>query len=371
MRILLLAFAFKSEYHVLRCLSQNGAEVHILGINLAKGLSSSRYCSSYHELHYNPLFMPLNKVIEEINSFTENLKIDYVVPSDIISTKLMISIKDSLSSKTPLLPDMDSFNKLNNKWSFYEFCKSINIPTPRTYSFSTISDLRSAFNRRELSLPLIIKPTDRMGGSDIHILKNEADFKKLINLDYQPILAQEYISGRDCGVSMVCKNGVIISASFQRHFNWGYEFDNKESLTKYLSIIAQKINFSGIAHFDLLEIEEDKTFTFIECNPRSWYSIDYLMLAGLNYPLLSLDDYDYSDHNKVYLDKKVSLKVNKSLFKSLLNPQKYNKTDINTFIYYLSDPVPYISERFAIYDDQKISGPGSLVDQIEYFHAIP
>jgi hypothetical protein len=184
-------------------------------------------------------------------------------------------------------------------------------------------------------------------------------------------LAQEYKSGRDCGVSMVSKNGVIISTNFQRHFHWGYEFKNNEILNKYLSIIAQRTNFSGIAHFDLLEIEEDKTYTFIECNPRSWYSCNYLMLAGLNHPLLSLDDYDYSNNNKKYLDEKVSLKVNKSLFKSLLSPQNYNKTDINTFIHYLSDPIPYISERFAIYDDIKKEGAGSLVDQIEYFHSIP
>ena len=370
MKILLLAFSFKTQYHVLRCFSQNNAEIHVLGSNLARGLSYSRYCSSYHEFHYNPLKMTLQNAAREINKIAEDLDIDYVVPSDIISTKLLIRIRDSIFTKVPLLPDINTFNKLANKWSFYQFSKEIDLPVPKTYNFTTPSALISSISNGELSLPIIIKPTDGMGSYDILIIKNQSDLEKLRNVTYHPILAQEYLSGRDCGISMICKNGAVISSCFQRHYSWGYEFDNKHEINNFMKQIAHQTNYSGIAHFDLLEIVEDKSFVFIECNPRSWYSIFALMLAGLNYALLSLDDSHYNSHAKLYLDSKVQLKVNKALFKSLLNPFNYRSIDIKTFTHYLSDPIPYISERFSIYDDLSSTGPGSIVNQIDLYNAI-
>lgn len=370
MRILVLAFSFKTQYHVLRCITQNGAEVHVLGKHLAKGLTYSRFCSSYNEFQYDPRTTNLLSAAQEINDLINELDIDYVMPSDIISTKLLICLKNDLSTKLPLLPDIETFNILNDKWSFYHFCCDLGLPVPKTYCLPDISSIISAVNKNNLPLPLILKPTDMMGGADIHILRNQSDFSKITSLKSKSILAQEYISGPDCGISMVCKDGEVICSCFQKHYSWGYEFENKPMLNEYLKSIALKTNYNGIAHFDLIEIEEDKKYVFLECNPRSWYSAYALMLAGLNYPILSMNNYDNYKNEKLGMKEKILISVNKHVFRKLFNPFSLSHSDWITMMYYLSDPIPFFLERFSFYDDQALSGEGSLIDQVNYLNAI-
>lgn len=370
MKILMIANSFKQQYHVMRCASLGGHEVHVLGKYLSRGLSYSNYCSSYNVFNFDYQKMHISHAMNEINNIIKKYNIDIVLPSDIISTKLLILCRNSLRTKTTLLPEMKIFNLLNNKWTFYELCGNEKILTPFSIKYDSLENLKSAINKDIIKIPFVAKPLDKMGGADVIIVRNNDDISLLENINYTPILVQKYVQGCDCGLSIIAKNGKLISSLFQRDVSTGYVLEYNKTLHHIAKNIAKKLHYTGVAHFDLVETVPNQEYYFIECNPRFWYSIFAPLVVPMNFVQLAFDMGNPDDISKIIEGKKINIKINKSLFKSFINPIRLNEYDIEMMRYYMRDPVAYYFERTSIFDDQKIVGSGSLNDQINILNEI-
>ena len=189
MKALLLAFSAKQQYHAMRCACDAGYTVHVLGKDLARKLRLSRYCSSYQEMNYTPGVASLDAAVEEISEAARRLSVDVILPSDVVSTKLLTLIADRLPAPTCALPDPDIFEKLNDKWWFYQFCRREKIPTPATWLFQSAEEASSALVNQDIPLPVIVKPIGRMGGSGIFAIKTKADLTRLARATYSPLLS--------------------------------------------------------------------------------------------------------------------------------------------------------------------------------------
>jgi hypothetical protein len=362
MKALLLAFSAKQQYHAMRCAQAAGYTVHVLGKNMARKLRLSRYCSSYQEMSYTPGVTPIESAVEEITEAARRWSVDVVLPSDVVSTRLLTLIADRLPAATCSLPDAAIFEHLNDKWWFYQFCEREKLPTPKTWLFQSAVEAASALAQKEIPLPVIVKPIDRMGSSGIFAVKTEADLELLAKTTYSPLLLQEFIEGRDCGMAMVCHRGKVVACSFQRHFEWGYQYDDDPRIRAMAERIAAATNFHGVAHFDVREADGAGALTLIECNPRYWYSMFALSLAGLNYLKLSLETESLDPENPLRVGKK-EVRVNRFLLQRFLSGATLNECDWRTLKYYLSDPVPIIQERLRLLDDDRAGITGSLEEQ--------
>jgi glutathione synthase/RimK-type ligase-like ATP-grasp enzyme len=165
--------------------------------------------------------MPIEAVVAEIAEEARRLSVDVILPSDVVSTRLLTLIADQLPVRTCSVPDPATFENLNDKWWFYNFCRRENLPTPQTWLFETSQDLWNALHKNEIPLPVIVKPTNKMGSSGIFTIKAEQELARLLKTDYRPLLVQKYVEGQDCGLAMVCDRGRVVAYEFQRHFNWG------------------------------------------------------------------------------------------------------------------------------------------------------
>jgi biotin carboxylase len=362
MKALLLAFSAKQQYHAMRCACDAGYTVHVLGKDMARKLRLSRYCSSYQEMTYAPGVASLDAAVEEISAAARRWSVDVILPSDVVSTKLLTLIADRLPAPTCALPDPAMFEKLNDKWRFYQFCKRENLPTPATWLFQSAGEALRALVNQEVPLPAIVKPIGRMGGSGIFAIKTKADLARLERTTYSPLLLQEYIEGRDCGIAMLCNHGKVVAYAFQRHFDWGYQYDDDPRILAIVQRIAAATNYNGVAHFDVREAAGSGDLTLIECNPRYWYSMFSLALAGLNFVKLSLETKNLDQDNPVRVDKK-EVHVNRFLLQRLLSGAALNDCDWRALKYYFSDPLPILQERLHLLDDDRDGIAGSLEEQ--------
>jgi biotin carboxylase len=362
MNALLLAFSAKQQYHAMRCANAAGYTVHVLGKNMASKLRLSRYCSSYQEMTYAPGVAPIEAAVEEISEAARRLSVDVILPSDVVSTRLLTLIADRLPVPTCSLPDAAVFEKLNDKWWFYQFCEREKLPTPATWLFESAEEASSALVNEEIALPVIVKPIDRMGGSGIFAVKTKRDLARLASTAYSPLLIQEYIEGRDCGMAMLCHHGKVVAYSFQRHFEWGYQYDDDPRIRAMAERIATATKFHGVAHFDLREASDTGDLTLIECNPRYWYSMFALALAGLNFVKLSLNTGSLGPENPLRVGKK-EVRVNRFLLQRFLSGAALNDCDWRTLKYYVNDPLPILMERLHLLDDDRAGMAGSLEDQ--------
>jgi glutathione synthase/RimK-type ligase-like ATP-grasp enzyme len=362
MKALLLAFSAKQQYHAMRCAEAAGYTVHVLGRNMARKLKLSRYCSSYQEMSYTPGVTPIEAAVEEIAEAARRWSVDVILPSDVVSTRLLTLIADRLPVPVCALPDAAMFEKLNDKWWFYHFCQREKLPTPKTWLFQSAGEASGALVNRDIALPVIVKPTDRMGSSGIFAVKTTADLAKLASATYSPLLVQEYIEGRDCGLAMVCHHGRVVAYSFQRHFDWGYQYEDDLRIRAMAERIAAATNFHGVAHFDVREAAGTGDLSLIECNPRYWYSMFALALAGLNFLQLSLDTKNLDPANPLRVDKK-EVRVNRFLLQRFLSGAAVSECDWRTLRYYLADPLPILCERLRLLDDDRAGIAGSLEEQ--------
>ncbi|SFK74637.1 ATP-grasp domain-containing protein [Methylocapsa palsarum] len=362
MKALLLAFSLKQQYHAMRCAQLAGYEVHVLGKNMARGLRLSRYCASYREMEFVPGAAPLETAVEEIAKAVRQIGADVVLPSDVVSTRLLTLIADRLPVRACSLPDPVTFAHLNDKWWFYNFCRKEDLPTPETWLFQTSQDLWNALRHQEIPLPLIVKPTNKMGSSGIFVIRTEAELVRLLTEDYRPVLAQRYVDGQDCGFAMVCDHGRVVAYGFQQHFKWGYRYEDDPRIRSMAERIAAATNYHGVAHFDVRKDALSGELTLIECNPRYWYSMFALALAGLNFVDLSLKTGSLDPANPLRIGK-VDVYVNKNLIMRFLSGKPVTACDRRVLNYYLSDPIPILCERLRLCQDDRPGIAGSLDEQ--------
>jgi hypothetical protein len=346
MRALLLAFTCQQPYHTLRAAAAAGYSVHVLARGSAKNLKYSRYCSSYHHFNYDPVSGSLDEALAEITRQVTELSIDLIVPTDIISTRLLVALAGRLPVPTPALPDANCFDTLNDKWRFYQFCRDHGVGVPQTWAFDDVDAVKAAINEgalgdESLPFPLIVKPLDSSGGFGIHRIMDKADLKTLDDVQYKPLLAQKMIVGDEVDISVLANKGRIVAYAIQRNLPDKYIFIRHDALLAQASRIVEESGLHGLAHFDAIIEKTTGDVYLIECNPRAWMSIFASKVAGLNFIELSIKPESLDPATPLALiDKEVDdCGSTVKLIVKLMRERSTNKPDYNLLKYNLADPI--------------------------------
>lgn len=342
MNALMLAFAARQQYHAMRTTANAGYNIHMLGKYHAHGLKYSRYCKTFHELKFDAQLQPLEEALKEIDYWCKKLSIDTILPSDIVSTRLLIALADRLPVHTCSLPSEQSFDMFNDKWEFYQFCQKNNVRVPRTWLFNNIDELKEAISKNNLSYPFITKPKDGMGGYGICKIKSAEDLSLLNNINYKPILVQKLIIGQEIDISIVAHHGNIGAYSIQRNPHPKYIFLQHDDLLAQARIATESSKFHGLAHFDAMEEDGSGMIYIIECNPRVWYSINISDMCGINFVKMNIKTENLDTQNPKFIDEKQVVVGKKNILKLLLQlvkTFKISETDWNFLKYSLSDPI--------------------------------
>ncbi len=230
--------------------------------------------------------------VEKVNTFIRKNEIDVLLGTDTDTTRMLIQCSSQWKgAKLFPSPDLDTFDKLHDKWNFAKFVDQFNLPQPKNQLIMHAEDL----NQAELQFPILLKPRIGAGGIGIHRIDDlsslNSKMKELEAKDQLPIIAQEFIDGHDIDYNFLSENGKVMAWSIQQRV------DSKKGLIRFLvndeveaicRELIQHSQYTGVGHIDLRIDNKDRRAKFIEINPRFWGSIDYSTAMGMNFPYFGI-----------------------------------------------------------------------------------
>jgi biotin carboxylase len=347
---LMVAFGFTLPYHVMRVASAAGIRVHVLGAAASRGLRTSRCCRVYRETRCGG---DAETLLAEIAEMVNRHGIDVVLPSDDVSTRLLAGLVDRLPVRCMPLPEAATFDLLNDKWNFTRFCLENGVRAPEARLFDTVAGLRAALDTGELGLPLTVKPINRSGGVGVLHIREPADQALLDAVDYHPVLAQRHVRGESVSITLLCDHGRVRAQVAQQRDPARFRVITDADLLDNATRLVSLTGYHGVANFDAVLSAEDGLAYLVECNPRLWYSIYLVMLAGLNFVALALAPPGAFAEPATLSSGDIRL----SLSGILAKPWRTNPLDRANVSYCLSDPVAFGLQRAKMYDDSAVAVP--------------
>ncbi|HEX3864053.1 MAG TPA: hypothetical protein VHY35_20410 [Stellaceae bacterium] len=350
---LMVAFAFSLPYHVLRTATAAGLRVHVLGSGPSRGLRTSRCCASFSKSTSTGNGENDSEILlAEIRDLARRRRIDIILPSDDVSTRLLATIKDRLPVRTTLLPDLATFDLLNDKWNFCRFARDNGVRIPETSLYSSAVEIRRLLRSGKLSLPLTLKPLNRSGGIGVVHICDERDLTQLDAIDYSPILIQRHIVGPTVGIAALCRRGKIVMHSTQWYDDRRFRLFASPDLVADAEKIAAATGLDSTIHFDaILEASTGLSY-IVECNPRFWFTIYMPMILGLNFVECAFDEAQWQQAAPATL---ADAEVCRSVWETIRHPRRASRQDWAYLAYQWGDPLAYLFQRCKIFDDRNVA----------------
>jgi biotin carboxylase len=352
---LMIAFAFSLPYHVMRTAQAAGVRVYALGSGASQALRRSRFCAGYHRSGVSGSGQDdPETLLEEIRQIVRQQDIDVVFPSDDVSTRLLAAIRHRLPVRHSPLPDLATFDLLNDKWNFTRFALDSGVRVPDGRLYETIDELRGAIRCGDWPLPLTLKPVNRSGGQGVMHIRDATELGLLNTVDYQPILVQRHIIGETVGISVICRDGKVVAQATQRRDDRRFELFTNADLLANVERFAAAANLNGPANFDAILEEATRLAYIVECNPRFWFTIYMSMLVGINFMAVALREGLASTTERTTLTDRM---LRLSLKRGLLCPWQAGPAGRQFVRYHLGDPAIFAMERLRTCNDSNVAVP--------------
>jgi hypothetical protein len=267
------------EYRILNAVSLYFREVHVIGTENANWLKYSRHCSSFTDIG-KPFMSAGQSDAEKIDNYAKANNIACILPTCGHTTRFLATYPDRF--ETPCFPvhRRAAFDLLDDKLAFHRFCLELGLPVPTTQVFGHWSELRAMALAGGLVYPFIVKPSNLDGSFGVRRINGPDDLPS--HVGYSPIVVQEFIPGRDVCAFYMCRSGEIIGQVAYTFAPHGIRFVQRPNIDAYGRAIAARLGLDGVVGFDLRERADGQVF-FIESNPRFWFRLDVMALAGLNF----------------------------------------------------------------------------------------
>lgn len=342
-RAILLADRFRMEYRILKAVTSYFDDVHVVGSGEGEWLKYSRHCSNFVDLG-KPLSVAGPAEVAFIDNYAKRHGVSWILPTDGHTTRFLAAYSGRFETPCFPVPARDAFDLLNNKLAFYRFCVELGLPVPNATVFETWSDLRAAAG--SLTYPFIVKPLSFDGGWGVRRVDGPDDLSGRV--EYGPILAQDFIPGRDLCVFYLCRGGEIVGEVAYTFACHGIRFVQCPKVDAYSRVIAERLALDGVVGFDLRERSDGEVF-FIESNPRFWFRMDVMSLAGLDFVRAALTRESFRNAPPEGLE----MRNRRRLLRAAALPWRLNWLERRVIGDLLRDPLPPFLELLG----QRFGGP--------------
>lgn len=211
------------------------------------------------------------------------------------------------------LPSKEAIDRTIDKLSFYDFMKENGLNVPEYYSVKSIEELELAC--KKLGYPkkaVCVKTLGSSGSRGIRILKDDIDLydiflnekpnnmfmKKEAFIEMlqgvnrlQPMMAMEYLPGKECSVDLLAENGKIkymvgrVSNNVLASIPQDCALEEVKDAYELCEQIVRILKYDGNADFDFKFDENDKP-VLMEVNPRLAATMSVIAIGGINLPYL-------------------------------------------------------------------------------------
>jgi predicted ATP-grasp superfamily ATP-dependent carboligase len=344
-RVLLVSSLISMPYRVMRVAQAAGAEIYVLGNAKSACLKYSRYCKQFVLTEVPITGEAEPRLVGEINRWVGWFGIDLVMPGDVQATRSLIAVRDRLAAPCFPMPNLEQFDRLNDKWFFTGLCGELGVPTPKSWYFADAAELHGAVAAGRLPLPAIAKPINHDGS--LGVIKLDADdaLTQIQKIDYAPLIVQEFIAGRDIGASVYCERGEIKAFIAHELKRATYSSLDDQRILAALTRVMGRMGVDGVYNFDM-RLAPDGTIYYLECNPRFFFKINLSMLAGINFVAMGLAR---ATNLPAAPSPGAAVRMPKALAAAaLFMPWKISRRDLAMLWYFWGDPISSAREALGI-----------------------
>ena len=253
-----------------------------------------------------------------------------IASSDSYAERVILN-KDKISGYALPFTDKSLLDKLILKKNFYELCEKYGLKYPKS-EFINLDNYKTY--KTKFNFPMVLKPSNSVeyffldfeGKKKAYILKNEAELNKALNDIYMSgyddyMIVQEFIEGADSNMHVV--NAYVDSKGKLKLFSLGRALmedptpllignylaicdanqDAYEKIFPMIKNFLEKINYHGLANFDIKLDEKTKEYKVFEINLRQGRSSFFSTLAGANLSEALVNDFVYNSDKEIILGK--------------------------------------------------------------------
>jgi hypothetical protein len=345
LKVLMVCELVMLPYRVMRSTAAAGAEVYVLGSRLSRGLRYSRDCARFELASVAFDGSATAAMAAEINRCVAEYEIDLVLAGDAPSTRSLIGLKSAVTAPCFPLPGLAEFDLLNNKWEFFQLCRRLGINCPPTQVLPDRASVIDWLAANPAAPPVVAKPLTGDGGRGFVVLDGAGAREQAAQIDYAPVLVQDFIEGEDIGASIYCREGKVhafIAHKFDRAI---YSTFADQAIYDDLSRIAEETGIDGVYNFDMRRRADGRIF-YLECNPRFFYKINMSMAAGINFVALGLSSNTVGGRRLVPDGTRVHFPM--AVLTRLAKPWQLARRDFAMLGFLFGDPVSYLREHLGI-----------------------
>lgn len=250
--------------------------------------------ASYEDVEY----------LEGVKRIILEQKIDAVIPMSDFSSMFLSKHRNELMPIVKyVLPDIHIFERGYDKNSLMALCATKKYPHPQT-----INDVTSVecLDIEALKYPLLIKPNHTCGGRGMTLVRNPKELKAKFNGIYQQYGGchlQEYIPHGGAQVEVqiyINERQELVASSVIYKYRWYPENGGSsccatsvknDKVVDMCYRLLKDIGWVGFADFDTIEDPRTGELLVMELNPRVPACVKAVVVSGVDWPNIILNEY--------------------------------------------------------------------------------
>jgi biotin carboxylase len=264
-----------------------GMDIGISILGEVEALRKSVHCEGFVSLPIDGSDESANRLAALANEIADRHADTVIIPADVPSCLTVLAARSKLRCAIFPSPEPELLEEINDKWPFYGICNRYGVPTPKTVFVGSKTDCDYSFLSDALSGRFVLKPTCERNGDGVVIIGSEKEYRELVlensSYQYSPLIAQQYIPGKDIDISLLAFNGETVCCAVQTRTGSVVNFLECEALRHATDALVKGIHYTGILHIDAREHQETGSIWLIEANPRVWGTINAAKWCGLNF----------------------------------------------------------------------------------------
>jgi len=242
---------------------------------------------------------------EEVFTVLKKIPYDVIIPMGDVNVSFLSKNKSKIEKEFDCkcaCPDYEILSIVENKRRFMLFCEENNIPHPQTVVLNkNILDQCAQM----IGFPALIKPDFSVGARGITKVNDIKELKEKhtsIELRYGSCTLQEFIQNQDFYYNVMLyrnREGLFLAHTIIKIVRM-YPVHagsstccisvENEKLLNICKACLDKLEWVGMADFDVLQRLDNKEFKIIEINARVPASLKGALISGVNFPEIIVKD---------------------------------------------------------------------------------
>lgn len=273
-----------STVHAVRAIQEAGYEAIVINNN--PETVSTDYTTA-NKLYFEPL------TVEDVMNIVNLEKPEGVIAT--LGGQTAVNLAEPLTSRGVKIIGTDcvGIEKAENRDSFDEVIKQLEIPNPKGYAVTNIESGVQAASK--IGYPVLVRPSFVLGGRAMEIVANEEMLrhylKNAVEVDVdKPVLVDKYLVGKEVEVDAICDGKQVFvpgimelvertgihsgdSTSVYPPFSISEKVCSK--IYDYTTRLGLGIGIIGLFNIQFIVDKNDDVFV-IEVNPRASRSVPFL-----------------------------------------------------------------------------------------------